>query len=286
MRARLERLGVGARLAGFGVALMLVGGLAAAIGSASGLAVETDGSAEPTMEEHGPASADENGLATAAAGYVLQPEQTTFTGGVTAFRFRIAGPDGRPTQDFDLEGGVRLHLIVVRRDFSGYRHLHPAAQPDGSWLASLALGEPGAYRAFADFEFDGKRVVLGHDLQVVGSMTPRPLPPVTRVASAGGYAVALAGSVRAGEPSTLRFTITRNGAPVERFEDYVGMRGHLIALREGDLAYTHLHALDEQAQGRIDFDADLATPGRYRLFLQFKATGRVRTVPFTLEVER
>jgi hypothetical protein len=286
MRARLESLGVGARLAAFAIALVLLGGAAAAIGSASGLGVDTQAASEMSMEEHGPASPDENGLATAAAGYAFQPEQTAITAGATTFRFRIAGLDGRPATDFDLEGGVRLHLIVVRRDFSGYRHLHPTQQADGSWVAPLALREPGAYRAFADFEVDGKKIVLGHDLLVGGSMTPRPLPAATRVASAGGYSVALAGSVRAGTPSILRFAITRNGAPVERFEDYVGMRGHLIALREGDLAYTHLHALDEQAQGRIDFDADLPTPGRYRLFLQFKAGGRVRTVPFTLEVGR
>jgi hypothetical protein len=286
MRARLDQLGVRARLAVFGLALVLVGGAAAAIGSASGLEVETDGSAEMAMEEHGRASPDENGLATAAAGYALQPEQTAFPSGTSAFRFRIAGPDGRPAHDFDREGGVRLHLIVVRRDFSGYRHLHPTLQADGSWLASLSLREPGAYRAFADFEVDGRKIVLGHDLLVAGSMSPRPLPAAARVVSAGPYAVALAGSVRAGEPSTLRFTITRNGAPVERFEDYVGMRGHLIALREGDLAYTHLHALDERARGRIDFEADLATAGRYRLFLQFKAAGHVRTAPFTLEVRR
>lgn len=286
MRARLDSLGAGARLAAFALALVLVGGAAAAIGSASGLGVETGAPAEMAMEEHGPASPDENGLATAAAGYAFQPEQTVFAAGPTGFTFRIAGPDGRPAHDFDLEGGVRLHLILVRRDLSGYRHLHPALQPDGSWHTPLVLGEPGAYRAFADFEVDGKKIVLGRDLHVSGSMTARPLPTPARVATAGPYSVALAGSVRAAEPSTLRFTVTRKGVPVERFENYVGVRAHLIALREGDLAYTHLHALDEQAPARIDFDADLPTAGRYRLFLQFKAAGRVRTAPFTLEVPR
>ena len=55
---------------------------------------------------------------------------------------------------------------------------------------------------------------------------------------------------------------------------------------ESGLADTHLHASDERARGRIDFDADLATAGRYRLFLQFKVAGGVRTAPFPLEVGR
>jgi hypothetical protein len=286
MRAWADRLGVTARLAAFAFALVLVGGTAAAIGAASGLDVDTGSEADTAMEEHGSAGPEASGLATAAAGYAFEPERAAFTTGRSAFRFRIVRADGEPARDFDLEGGVRLHLIVVRRDFSGYRHLHPALQPDGSWVADLAFSEPGAYRAFADFEVAGTKIVLGHDLLVAGSMTPRPLPSATRLARAGDYQVALAGSAHAGRPSTLRFTVTRHGVPVERFEDYVGTRGHLIALREGDLAYSHLHALDAREPGRIDFDADLATAGRYRLFLQFKAGGRVRTAAFTLEVRR
>lgn len=287
MPARLDRLGSAARLALFGAGLLLVGGVAAALGSASGLEPETAPPAAMAMDEHGEVGPGANGLATAAAGFSFEPDRTSFAPGRSSFRFRVAGPDGAPARDFDVEGGVRLHLIVVRRDLSGYRHLHPVLQADGSWATPLSFGEPGAYRAFADFEVDGRKVVLGRDLLVAGSMVPRPVPSVARTARTGGYAVTLAGGpLRAGRRSTLRFAVTRRGRAVGSFQDYVGMRGHLIALREGDLAYTHLHALAEQAPGRIDFDAELAEPGRYRLYLQFKVDGRVQTAPFTLEVKR
>jgi hypothetical protein len=286
MRARLDTLGPAARLALFGAVLALVGGIAAALGSASGLEPETAPVAM-AMAEHGEAGPEANGLATAAAGFSFEPARTSFTPGRSSFRFRIAGPDGAPARRFDVEGGVRLHLIVVRRDLSGYRHLHPVLQADGSWATPLSFDEPGAYRAFADFEVDGKKVVLGRDLLVAGAMAPRALPSVSRTAQTHGYAVALAGGpLRAGRSSTLRFTVTRDGRAVGAFQDYVGIRGHLIALREGDLAYTHVHALDERARGRIDFDAELAEPGRYRLYLQFKVGGHVQTAPFTVEVAR
>ncbi|MGI8945192.1 MAG: hypothetical protein ACR2GL_02990 [Thermoleophilaceae bacterium] len=38
--------------------------------------------------------------------------------------------------------------------------------------------------------------------------------------------------------------------------------------------------------GEIPFAATFPTPGRYRLFLQFRAGGAVRTVDYTLEVPR
>jgi hypothetical protein len=65
----------------------------------------------------------------------------------------------------------------------------------------------------------------------------------------------------------LGYAITRDGKPVET-EPYLGAGGHLVALREGDLAFLHVHP----------------TEGRYRLFLQFKVDGRVETVAFTREV--
>ena len=61
-----------------------------------------------------------------------------------------------------------------------------------------------------------------------------------------------------------------------------GAGGHLVALREGDLAFLHVHP-DEHADD-VAFEATFPTTGRYRLFLQFKHDGAVQTVAFTQEV--
>jgi hypothetical protein len=281
------------RLAAFAAALALVGGLAALAGAVTGgngTAAPAPAHADPAamaMDHASPADrARANGLATDAAGYTLVPAEATLPLGTTrAFRFRIVGADGHPAHDFDLDGGVRLHLIVVRRDFAGYQHLHPAVQPDGSWSVPLRLGAPGVYRAFADFEVGGKKTVLGHDLFVAGAFAPERLPQERASATADGYSVAVAhDALRAGEEGELRFTVGRNGRPVDSFQPYVGQRGHLVALRDGDLAYTHVHPLPDGAAGEIVFHTELPSAGRYRLFLQFRRDGRVHTAPFTLEV--
>ena len=99
--------------------------------------------------------------------------------------------------------------------------------------------------------------------------------------SDGGYDVRLdSGYARPGEEADLRFTITRDGAPV-RTEPYLGAGGHLVALREGDLAFLHVHPTGDDS---VRFAATFPTEGRYRLFLQFKHEGRVQTVAFTQEV--
>jgi hypothetical protein len=73
---------------------------------------------------------------------------------------------------------------------------------------------------------------------------------------------------------------------VRQFQSYVGMRGHLIALHEGDLAYSHVHPLDTDDPGVVEFRTDLHAAGAYRLFFQFKLRGRVVTAPFTVDVQR
>jgi hypothetical protein len=75
--------------------------------------------------------------------------------------------------------------------------------------------------------------------------------------------------------------VTRDGRPVV-VEPYLGARGHLVALRDGDLAFLHVHP----DPGRLRFMAAFPTAGRYRLFLQFRAEGRVHTAEFTQEVAR
>jgi hypothetical protein len=291
MRTRLRDLGAPARLALFAVGLALVGGIAALAGAAVGngrVAAQAHVGGGMGMDMSAAAQSRASGLASTAAGYTLVPERATLPlAKQSAFRFRIVDTRGEAVRRLDLDGGVRLHLIVVRRDFVGYQHLHPALQSDGSWSVPLTLWAPGAYRAFADFDVAGKKTVLGHDLFVPGNFAPTRLPEPGSTTSTDGFDVALShAGLHAGKETALRFSVTRNGRPVPSFQPYVGHRGHLVALRDGDLAYSHVHPLPDGAPGEIVFHTELSTAGRFRLFLQFKTGGVVHTAPFTIQVKR
>lgn len=285
-------LGVAARLAAFALGLLAVGGIAALAGAATGdgrVGASEGGADAMAMEEMTPAEQSRaNGLASVASGYRLVPERTTLPlGTTTRFRFRILDEAGEPVRQVDVDGGVSVHLIVVRRDLAGYRHVHPTLEADGSWSVPLELSAPGVYRAFADFEIDGEKTVLGRDLFVPGRFAPAPLPDVSTSAVTDGYAVALDhDALHANVATKLHFAISRNGRPVPSFDPYVGHRGHLVALRDGDLSYSHVHPEPDAETGEIVFHTKLPSAGRYRLFLQFKIDGIVHTAAFTVEVER
>jgi hypothetical protein len=178
-----------------------------------------------------------------------------------------------------------MHFIVVRRDGQGFQHLHPELGDDGVWSVELTLPDAGSYRVFADFKHDGEAETLAGDLAVDGEADYRPLPaPVTSADTGDGYDVRLdAGALHTGREAELRFTVTRDGEAV-RTEPYLGAGGHLVALREGDLAYLHVHP-EGQGEG-VGFMTEFPSEGRYRLYLQFKHEGRVHTAEFTQEVAR
>ncbi|MDP8907866.1 MAG: DUF4396 domain-containing protein [Chloroflexota bacterium] len=258
-----------------------------------------DTTAERAAGDHGGAAAGHEqqsaavavrGLSASAGGLTLELDRARLPRGVaTTLRFQIRDRSGTPVRDFQVEHDRRMHLIVVRRDLTGFQHLHPTMTSAGTWSASLTLPEAGSYRVFADFKRAGRNHTLARELTVGGSSQAVALPPAKPTATtAGGYTVAIdADTPAAGSESVLSFAVTRAGRSVT-LQPYLGARGHLVALRSSDLAYLHVHPSDTAGSdgGRIGFASTFPSIGRYRLFLQFKHQGRVRTAAFTQEVKR
>lgn len=227
------------------------------------------------------------GLAVASNGLRLVPSETRIEAGVDReWTFEVRDDDGDVVTEFAETHDRLAHLILVRRDLTNFRHLHPELDGDGTWTASFALRDPGAYRAFVDVLVDGEPTTLAVDLLASGDADYGPPPGSTREASAAGYDVSMSPRrVRAGEATTLEFAARRDGAAAA-LEPYLGALGHLVALRDGDLAYLHVHP-EETApdEGVVRFAARFPTAGRYRLFLQARPEGELVTAAFDVEAE-
>ncbi|TQS21623.1 hypothetical protein [Microbispora sp. KK1-11] len=280
-------------------------GLAVVFGGAFGVggAVGATGPA-PAKNSHGehtpPSQAAQKtehvpgGLQVSQSGYTLTPQTTTITPGTeTEFRFTVNGPDGRPVTAYQTQHDKQLHLIVVSRDTTVFRHVHPELSGDGIWSVPLTLPDAGAYRIFADFAPQGgEGLTLGADLYAAGDYAPRPLPAPSRTVTVDGYTVRLDGTLIPGAASRLTAEISRDGKPVTDLQPYLGAYGHLVALRVGDLAYLHVHPDGAPGDGvtpagpGITFYAEVPSRGDYRLFLDFQHDGTVRTAAFTVRAEQ
>ena len=280
------------KLSAYGAALAVLVAGTYAVGTV--VAPSTDAPAPATASTHGhtddhgsSAGADlPGGLASSSAGYTLVPDDPTLGSGT--FAFRITGPDGVPVTAFDVSHEQRLHLIVVRRDTTGFRHLHPEMDAAGTWRVPLAVDAGGVYRAFADFvPTGGAPVTLGVDLFAAGEFAPV-VHPESRASTVDGYTVTLAGDLVPGTASPVVLTVSRDGAPVTDLQPYLGAYGHLVALRQGDLAYLAVQPITsappaptDRAGPGVAFTVDVPSTGAYRLFAEFVHGGAVHTAEFS-----
>jgi hypothetical protein len=291
------------KLLGFLVTLLAVFGAAVGIGRAVGpvdTAPAADHSDMATDDMDGEDGMDgmdmsetaattvPKGLMVSQNGYTFRLARgTAWAGAARPVSFTIEGPDGKPVTEYDVEHEKELHLIAVRRDFTGFQHVHPEMAADGTWTTTIDL-TAGQWRLFADFKAtDAEAITLGHDLAVRGDFVPVPATE-TRTANVDGYTVTLDGDLTAGEDAELTLSVSRDGQPVTDLETYLGAYGHLVALRAGDLAYLHVHPDGTPGDGETEpgpdvvFYATVPSSDRYHLYLDFKHEGVVRTASFTV----
>lgn len=254
---------------------------------------ETDAHGAHGKSAQGTTAADiPGGLLVSQDGYTLDLHTATSPSGKDRLvEFTVTGPDGEPVTDYKVEHEKELHLIVVRRDFTGFQHVHPRRDSQGTWSVPVDLSS-GQWRVFADFTpTGGEGLTLGADLQVPGNLDLAPESPETRTAQVDDYTVTLTGTLTPGADAELTLSVSKDGEPVTDLQPYLGAYGHLVALREGDLAYLHVHPDGAPGDGRTDpgpevvFYAAVPSDGDYHLYLDFKRDGVVRTAAFNLATD-
>lgn len=231
------------------------------------------------------------GLSLSQDGFALQPiEAPHSTGESGTLEFSILDEEGKALTKYETEHEKDLHLIVVRSDGSLFRHVHPTMDNHGTWSIPWEWNEGGSYRVFADFVPHGSEdgITLSRTVQVDGAIKAPHFSDEERVAEVDGFTATLDGELSAGSESTLTVSIEKDGKPVTAIEPYLGAFGHLVALRDGDLAYLHVHPTgDEPKAGQVSgpdvsFATEAPTAGRYLLYFDFQVAGETHSAAFVL----
>jgi hypothetical protein len=243
--------------------------------------------------------------ATKVDGYELRLDTVTADG--HTLQYRIVGPDGATVTSFLDDHGSKLHTVLIHGDLSGFQHIHPDLGADGTWKVTVPAG---AWHLVFDVwpQASATNIVLATNTDDEVPTPAVALPAADDAPTVDGLTVRRNG---------LTFTVTdSSGRAATGMEPYLGSLGHLIAMRQGDLAYTHLHpsataTLATPATGTmagmpgmpgtaaatpaaglpagataanvLTFVGTLTT-GTYRVFLQFGHSGKVVTVPYTVVI--
>lgn len=275
----------------FGTAFTVAGAAIPKTAVAEGMAAAAQAhGSHDSMGDMGDAGTP-HGVALAAGGYQLGPVHAPAeVGSAGTLSFTIDDAAGHPLRDYATSHEKELHLIVVRTDGSEFRHVHPQRTPDGTWTIPWTWEEAGSYRVFADFvpASSTDSVTLTRTVDVAGPVTLAATPSKARTARVDGFDVTIAGDLRGGASSELTVSVAKDGAPITTLHPYLGAFGHLVVLRDGDLAYLHVHpeGADPQAGQlggpTVRFAAEAPSSGRYLLYFDFQIDGAVHTGAFVL----
>jgi hypothetical protein len=232
------------------------------------------------------------------------------TGKPTVLTFRIDQPSGAPLTEYRTGSGPHtgVHLIIVRSDLGAIIHHHPKPQADGTFRQEVTFPTPGRYKVVVDAypQLSGplRNFQLTRWITVPGTAPHQPLPPFRPVTTVDGYRFALQGkpNLRAIQANFLTLHVTRPDGTPAKFTPWFGALAHAIFFRAGDLTYFHTHVCSAKTSGCtsvlggsrvvgsqtkpgvLRVGVLLPVSGTWRLFLQTKIDGRVRTAPFTLNV--
>ncbi|MBN8555457.1 MAG: hypothetical protein J0L93_08435 [Deltaproteobacteria bacterium] len=180
-----------------------------------------------------------------------------------------------------------VHAFLVDQTLTQFRHEHP--EWDGkAWVLKTNLENGGSYKLWIQAKVkNGNEVTLSKALKVSGTPARAQgfLPKLQ--SEVDNVVVKLAGdAVKAGEQSTLKFSVSRKDGSPLKLESYLGAAAHVVAIHEKNDEMAHMHPLNEEAVSPFETHAAFEKPGNYRIWAQFKENGKLLTIPFTLQVAK
>jgi len=227
-------------------------------------------------------------LVPAAAGYLVDVRATPTIAGA---RLRVAVKEAArnaTVRRFALLHDQPMHLFVVGEGLEFFVHEHPAAQPDGVFMADLALPRPGPYMAIVEFQPDGGPPQMLHHAFTTGAAFPRavrpPLDPAPKIVD--GMRVSLdASTVKAGAwtPLSVQIQDLASGAPVADLEPFDGAVAHLVAVSADMTEAVHEHAPAATRGSNVVFRVLLPRAGLFKVWIQFQRGGKITTAGFVIE---
>lgn len=166
------------------------------------------------------------------------------------FKFNISQNNSK-IENFTLDMGKLLHLIVYSSDFKEYYHIHPKIDSKLDFTAQVPLTRDTNYRFVVDFALpinDKKnpvaQLILGGEFKSnssslkISKLTPK------CVFKSNGYTFQLSKTTLPLEHDTLMINIfDGKGNPVV-FDKYLNADAHLVVINTRNNVYSHFHPMN------------------------------------------
>jgi hypothetical protein len=234
--------------------------------------------------------------------------------------------------------GKIMHMFMIRDDLTAFAHLHPSTGDSVVFSAALPPVPAGKYRVFADIVHESG---FTHTLTTTVDVGPTSGNPTAvgspddswftgspgnsktaQLDSAGTIEWNSSGTITAGSPASLKFTVRNADGSPALLEPYMGMPAHAVVARNDGSVFVHLHPMGTISMaskmafemrepgdtirgklgarlaeaemssmshapvtvGEVSFPYAFPKAGDYRVWIQVKLGGKIRTAAFDAHV--
>jgi Cupredoxin-like domain len=233
-----------------------------------------------------------------------EPQSLT-AGEQVKFILTLKDLQGAGVKELEIVHEKPMHLIVVSEDLNEFYHIHPEPQADGSLTTNFTFPNGGKYRLYADFKPKGAaQSVRDFPLQVSGNISPPQELKAdgVREKTVDGVRVVMeSGELESNKETTLNFTLydAVSSEFASGIEKYLGESAHFVIISQDLKNFVHAHPVSMENVKANDarmanvppnsvFGAHVTFPtdGLYKIFVEFKRSGKVSVAPFVVNVKK
>jgi putative copper resistance protein D len=219
---------------------------------------------------------------------------------------------GRPLQGLTAYHERVLHAVIIGQDLNVFAHIHPEdlgmltdeMLDTATFPLRFTFPKAGIYLVGIDFATEDGIYTKTATLFVAGKPgMGEPKIDFSRSKNFGHYRVTFTTSpqrIKAGEETTLKYLIEKDGKPVKDLQPYLGAPMHLAVVRSDLSQFIHTHGvlsgesndhddhvhamLPERFGPKIEAAIIFPAKGAYKIFSQVEHRGKVLPFDFLVEV--
>lgn len=174
-----------------------------------------------------------------------------------------------------------LHLVVISEDLKEFLHLHPNQMDENTFEQEIKLEENKAFKAFVDITVEGKNFFIkpiNVSRKDNSNKKPLKLDNIKSRTLQGKNIDFEHSPFVINQKVELHFNIN-NATP----DPYLGALGHVVIVDEQLEKFIHVHPKNNNI---TTFETHFDTPGKYKLWAEFKFGQDIVIFPYVFEVNR
>lgn len=182
-----------------------------------------------------------------------------------------------------------LHIIVYDASKNIFNHEHPEFNGK-TWTAYLDLPVAGNYFIWAQGQLqDGTEFSTFTKIQVVGGKPESPVIPLGDHRKGTDKLTVLELDkikLKAGKMAMIKFKISREDNQSPQISPYLGALAHVIAVSPDGDELIHVHPMEGDSPNTGMIHATFPSEGDYRMWVQLRDRGELKTIPLSVTVSK